>query len=364
MEVNNSNVITSSQAMTFILAIQIGIGLLTLPADVIENAGHDGWITVFISAGAISLALIAIIALCRRFGGKSILEINQVIFGKYIALIINILLVLYLIFEAVSNLKLITIAVGIWFFSSSPIWILTLYFLLPSMYLTYFGLKGMSRFNLLVYLFIPMTLGLATLNLPGFDYTQLLPIGMHGISGIVKSLPPSTFAYMGFETLLFIFPFIKDKQNIGKYALAGAAATTLLFVLFVVVSLGVFGEEFLKKRLFAVVGLARMIKLPVLERVDLYFLAMWIPGMLLAVNAYHFLAFNSFKKIFNIKTRAFPLIIISIIIFFASTFNEDANIVRAINVYSGYAAFIIGAPYPVILLLISLITGKGAKKKL
>lgn len=348
----------------FIMAIQIGIGILTLPSDMVKHAGHDGWIPVIISGVLFSLASLIIIALCKRFDGQSILDINRMIFGKFISYIINTILILYLIYATISNLGFLASSVGVWFFKTTPLWVLVLYIMIPSITLAYKGLKGVCRFNFLLFITIPVLLSLVVFTLHSFRVTNLIPVGIHGMAKILESLPDTPYAFMGFETLLFIFPYIKDKQHTGKSVITGSAIVILIYTCFVIASIAVFGEDLLGIRIVAFVGLARMIEVPVLERVDLYCLAIWIPAMVLAVNAYLFLTYNTVKKVFRIKSEIIPLaVIIVIVLVLTSILSEDSDTVFQVNRYAGYALFLVGVPYPVLLLITALITGRGAKKK-
>lgn len=356
--------ITSKQAIVFIMAIQTGVGVLTLPTDAVKYAGHDGWILVIIGGVLCSLASIIIIALCKRFNGQSVLDINRMIFGKYVSYLLNIFLILYLFFAVVANLGFLVSTVGVWFFSMTPLWILVSYIMIPSVILAYKGLKGVCRFNFMLFVTLPVLLSMIVFTLKDFRVTNLMPVGISGTAKIMKSLKDIPYAYMGFETLLFIFPFIKDKQNISKHAITGAAVLTLIYTGFVVTSIAVFGEDLLSKRIVAFVGIARMIELPVFERVDLYYLVIWIPAMLLATNAYLFLTYNTVKKVFKVKSQMIPFAIIMVIVItLVSIVGEDSDAVYQMSRYAGYALFFVGVLYPILLLIIALMTGKGAKNK-
>lgn len=355
--------ISSKQAGAYIIASQIGVGLLLLPSSVVKTAGRDGWISVLISGIVVLIAELISIALCKRFCGSSLLDINKIIFGKYIAFFLNLLLLAYFLFSTIANLSLFTIGVGIWFFKSTPQWVLTLYLLLPSLYIVQKGIKAICRFNFIIFLFIPLILSLMILNSHNFRISELFPVGSAGIRNIISSLPKTTFAFMGFETLLFIFPYIKEHQKVTRYTVIAVLTTVFIYTSIVITSIGVFGEHLLEKRYVAIIGLSRMLKLPILERVDLYYLSVWVSGMVLVINSCLFLSFNTAKKLFKIKSRLIPLSIICIIVVVCVSFLEDISLANKVMEYDGYASFIIGALIPIILLIIALISRKRGKVK-
>ncbi len=362
MEPNKLNSITSRQASLFIVAAQTGIGILLLPSAVTRYAGHSGWISVLIGGVPVFFGCLMIISLCNRFNGSSILTINTTIFGKHIGFFLNLIIVLSFIFITASQFLLFVSIVGTWFFKSTPLWVLAIYLVIPSVYITAKGLKAICRFNFLLFLFIPIILSLIPLNLQNFRFTQLLPLEGHGLMAILSGVPATAIAFSGFEVLLLIFPYITNKKNLRKYVSAATISTTLIFTIIVIVAIAVFGENLLVKRVSTISGLARMIRLPVFERVDLYYFAIWISGMLLVLNSYCFISTNSLKQIFRIKNKYLSLLIITVIKLSTAFFISDTNVQTMLFNISSYIAMVIGIFIPIVLLLISIITKKKGGK--
>lgn len=363
--INKANEITSGQAVILILSIQIGMGALALPSDIAKIAGYDGWISILIAGLLCFLITVAIILLCKRFEGISILDINTVLFGRFVSFILNLALLLYLVLAAVSNLAFLASSVGVWFFRITPLWILTLYISIPSIYLAGKGLKGICRFNFLLVFIIPVLLSLVFLNIRYFRITNLLPVGIHGMSNILGALPHTAFSYLGFETLLFSFVYIKNKQYIIKHTAIGYLTVIFIFTFFFISNIAILGENLIIKRIVPFVGLARMVSVPVLERLDLYYLVIWIAAMLLSINAYMFFVHDTAKKIFHLKSNKISLGIISgVIIVLASIIGRDSHTVFMVNHLAGNILLFTGGAYPLVLLLFAWISGKGVKCKL
>ena len=93
---NNENQITSRQLMGVLLSMQLGIGVLALPAYLSIAAGHDGWISVLIYGTIITAIIALIINLMNRYDNQSIYEINKFLYGKYLGGLLNLFIVLYL----------------------------------------------------------------------------------------------------------------------------------------------------------------------------------------------------------------------------------------------------------------------------
>lgn len=347
-----------------IIAVQLGIGLLTLPSDVVRVAGHDGWLSVLSGGLLFFIATIAIIALCNRFEGSSIFDINRAIFGKLFSYIINTVFLIYLVTVAITCLTSFAFAVGAWFFQSTPMWALVPYISIPSVYLAYKGLKGVCRFNFLLVALIPILLSLVLFTLKNVQIHNLMPVGVHGLPKIAGAFPKTALCYLGFETLLFVFPYIKDRQHVLKYTSLGFVSMILILTIFTADSIAVFGEDMLKMRISAFVGFAKMISVPVLERIDLYYFSAWIAAMVLALNAYMFLAYNAVRTIYRINSHRICHTVISAIVVIISVFTaRDIYTTLMLNNFAAFGMMAFGAAYPVLLLLIAWIARKGVKKK-
>lgn len=364
MENNHANTITSKQAVTFILGIQIGIGNLSLPTEMARVSGHDGWISTLLGGIIVWVSALIIIMLCGRFKGSSIFDISRIVFGKYFGFILNLLLVLYLIAASVVNLRYYTIWIDAWFFRDTPMWILTLLLIIPSAYLVYKGLKGICRFNNIVYFVITMIIILLIWPLSQiFRLTQLMPVSDAGIIRILKGVPKTAFSYMGFETLLFIYPFIKNKRYLTKNMSIGLWVTTLLYTFATIVCLGVFGENMLKNRTQPIIGLARLIKFPIFERIDIYFLTVGIPAMALAVHSYIFCTLNAINEVFRVNRNNVLLPVLLIIVILLSGFTSDINDLMNAASLVGQISFIFGSILPVLYLVAAVIFRKGERCK-
>ncbi|SHI12980.1 spore germination protein (amino acid permease) [Sporobacter termitidis DSM 10068] len=294
----------------------------------------------------------------KRFNNQSILDISTSVCGKYIAFIVNIILLLGLIFLAIGNFEMFLAGVGIWFFRSTPTWILAVYLIIPSFYLALKGLKNICRFNFLLYIIIPLILFLIILNLRDFRITSLLPIAEDGFLSIFKAVPSSLFAFVGFETLAFINPYIKNPGEMTRRASLSLMITTLLFTLIMLASIGIFGEALVFKRFNSLLGLARLIRLPVLERIDLYFIAAWIIGMNLVINTYLFLIYDSAQKIFQFKSKLIPMAVIAVLIIIVVSLTDDNILILTLTNISGFVSIFIGFLIPLIFLVIAVIRGK------
>ncbi|MDF2841370.1 MAG: hypothetical protein K0Q99_2142, partial [Clostridia bacterium] len=99
------NDISPGQVFIFVVSGQIGFGILTMASTLAKDVGHDGWIAIAL-AGMITAVLIClIVATLKRFDNLSIIEINNIIFGKYLGRFLSVLAIAYLTYTAVLMLR-------------------------------------------------------------------------------------------------------------------------------------------------------------------------------------------------------------------------------------------------------------------
>ncbi len=78
------NQITFMQYIFLIHGVQIGVGVLTLPRELAEKAGTDGWIAIIIGWLFSTVASLIIIQIMKKYPNGTILDLLTHYFGKWI----------------------------------------------------------------------------------------------------------------------------------------------------------------------------------------------------------------------------------------------------------------------------------------
>lgn len=300
---NKANEISSGQVFIFVVSGQIGFGILSMASTLAEDVGHDGWIAIVIAGMITALLICLIVATLKRFNNISIIEINNIIFGKYIGRFLSVLIIAYLTYTAVLMLRNFNDIIRLSALRMTPPLILTSFIIIPIIYLSWYGLKYICRYSTLKIILVIIVILYFMLLVKYFRFTFLQPIGAAGIKKIIKvSFSPFT-SFIGYELLTFIYPYIKDKKKLLKSALYANAFTVFFYVITVAFITGFFGEVMLEQLLYPVFSLARAYRAPVFERLDLFFISLWFPIMISTVLVYYFCAYNSLKKLFNIENN-------------------------------------------------------------
>lgn len=360
---NSIDTITASQSARFIIATEFPIGVLSVARVAVNAAGHDGWMVLILGGLMVIISKLIIALLCRRFGGASILDIDRRLFGKYIGTFLNLLWIVYLLFASIVNFTFFLISMKLWFFKYTPALLVAILLVSPTIVLVSKGLKNVCRFDMILYIMLFITFLLLIYGSTRLKVTMLLPVGEAGIPTLFNGLRLISFTYMGFELLLFIHPYISNKKDLTKYIWVCGAIITSFFTFTSIVTICVFGTQYTSLSLYPITSLAKLVKFPIFERIDLYYYASWIPGMILCTNSYVFCTCDSIKKTFKIKKPLWVILGISVILIISSVMIKSVDVAEDLGNIGGDLSFIAGIAAPVIILLISLIFKKGGTKE-
>ncbi|MBU3182638.1 GerAB/ArcD/ProY family transporter [Clostridium psychrophilum] len=306
---NRENNITSGQLMGLIVLIQIGAGVLSLPATLAIVCGHDGWISILLYGIIISVIISLIIKLMNRYHNKSIYDINKFLYGNYLGALLNLFIVLYLWYSTCLSLRAYTNVIHVNLLRSTPTFALSILTLIPTCYLAWYGLKYVGRFASTIYLSLSFCCILFFLVFKDLRFNFLLPIGQSGIEGIKASFTPSIYAFLGYEVISVIYPEITNKKKAMKYSIGSNIITTAFYILLILVITSFFGEEMLKKSVHPTITLSRAYKAPIIERMDILFIAIWLPAMAMTTRGYFCVAYYSINKLLSLKKKGIYLLV-------------------------------------------------------
>lgn len=357
---SRENQITSSQLMGIVISIQLGIAILSVPSNLAVASGHDGWVSVLIYGIIITGVITLIIKLMNRYENQSIYGINKFLYGKYLGDLLNILIVLHLWYSACLYLRTYINILHVHLLRLTPTLVLDVFIIIPTFYLTWYGLKYVARYTFMIYVGLTFCCILFLLVFKDLRLTFLMPIGESGINGIKASFSPCMFVFLGYEVISVIYPEITNKQKAMKYALSSNIITTIFLIVLVLVTTSFFGEEMLKKAVYPIIKLSRSYRLPVIERIDLIFISFWLPAMAMATRGYFSIAYYSVHKLLKLKKKPIYLIVFTSITVLLS------NIPQSNSQLDGYnnAMVLSGTIFSIFLIicyLLSFIRKKGVK---
>ncbi|MBS2969153.1 GerAB/ArcD/ProY family transporter [Metabacillus sp. KIGAM252] len=254
---------------------QIGVAVLGFERYVAKSAGYDAWISVILSG----LSIMAVVWFCYRIlikDGHDIISVHHQIFGKYIGNVLNVALVSYASLLVLLNLRTYVEVIQVWMFPETYHWVFIALILL----LAYSFVSGGFRVVTGI-CFLSVIYGIPLLFVKYFPLREaqvgnLLPIFSHSFSDIMEATKTMTLNYLGYETLLIFFPFIKDGKKSEKWAYYGVLASIGIYLLTILTSFVYFDQDQLRTTIWATLTLWKIVDLIIIERFEYIGIAAWL----------------------------------------------------------------------------------------
>ncbi|WP_017795561.1 GerAB/ArcD/ProY family transporter [Oceanobacillus kimchii] len=353
----------SSVVLFFVLVqTMIGVGLLSLPHQAHHAAGSDGWISILISGFFIQLIVLLIWLLCRKFPNLTLFDFSKVILGRTSGTVLNFLYIIYLLTMICYIFIIYADTLKRWILPETPGWVLFLIGFVLLIYGTICTVKNVislfsSLFIFILFLFV---ITLFVYGDPSIDVRYLFPIGSSGGWNIIKSTSDSMISFIGFETLLIYFAFIKQSKNIS--ALKGAFLAVLFVTIFltyiVILSTVMLSPEEIKITSEPVLYILSAIEIRILSRLDLLFLSIWGLIVFTTIISYSFSASMGISKLIRVKHK-FAVILSGAFVFIISMIFYYMEI-TLLEKWLKHLSLIFGIIIPILLLLITIIFKREA----
>lgn len=354
--------ITYIQLVATNVSILVGVGVLSLPRIAAEVGKQCGWIIVLIGMAAPLLSTLLISLLFKRFPGSNFYEISHVLLGKYLGKLPVIVYILYsLVFIAII-VRIFDEILNIYLLPNTPEFIKISIILITAAYLVMGGVKVVARLNELLFY---MLFTLLIFSLPAvkeFDWTFIQPLFSISPSEVLKGSLKTAFAYVGLEYLMVLYPFAEDRKKVPRSAILATAITASIYLYSTIICLLIFGPYAIKNMYWPVLVLMKTVEVPVIERLEFYFIPLYIMIAFRPIMNQYFACSYLTAQLFGIKEfRKVTPFILPVVLFIAL---YPPNIDEAIQYTDivGFAGLFIGIILPAILLLVAVIFKRKAGK--
>ncbi|RZT15558.1 GerAB/ArcD/ProY family transporter [Fictibacillus sp. BK138] len=359
-----SNYLFNAFLIFFVVhATQLGVGVQGFQRIIFQDAQQDAWISVLISGVATNLLVFFIVKTLELYSSTDIYGIHHDLFGLLIGKLLNVSYIFYLLMSFFVVLRNYIEVIQAWIFPEIPLWFLSSSMLL----LVIYGISSGIR-SIVGIAFFSVTLSLWLLIFIAYplqyaNWKQMLPMFESDIKGLLKGAYNMTFTVLGYEILYTIYPFVKEKKKVQKFAQLGVVFTTFIYTSLMVVATVYFSGEQLERTIWATLSLFKVVRLPFIERFEYVAITYWMLIILPNLILYMWSACRGLERVFNIKSKN-AIWGISILIIICIQLFVTRNQVDALNGIFAKFAFFVVAGYPVILYLFAMfkrkIFNKGA----
>ncbi|GAB6136906.1 GerAB/ArcD/ProY family transporter [Halanaerobaculum tunisiense] len=220
--------------------------------NVLGSAQQDAWLAYLIAWSGSFILMGLYIIIANLNPDKTLIEILQVTFGKYLGSIVAILYIWYFTHLAAINLRNIgEYSTAIVYPETPLIFVITALALLIA-YATKNGLEVIARIS---ELFVPISILLSILVLflliPLYDINNLLPFLEYGWIPILKtSFSVLTFPFGELVVFLMIFPFSNKKDNLLKTTYLSITTIGFILLLLIIAEIMALGADMFARATF------------------------------------------------------------------------------------------------------------------
>ncbi|GEN82642.1 hypothetical protein SLU01_09540 [Sporosarcina luteola] len=325
------------QFFLFLFIIQTGTVFISFQSRFIMASDHNAWV-IFIFAGSLHyVQLLLFEKFHKRFNpGKAVSHL-------YIA---------YWIIITISFLSYINYTLSVWIFPHTPQFITMATIVGVSLYANTRRPETIINLPIVIIPLIPIFIVFLFMSLPDLVWTRLFPLDVMEYKPLLKGLFLSQATFIGIEIFLFLRQYVKDDEQVkGKPIFIYQSIWFLFFfttVIFVLLYFPISGLKFVTEPLLQ---LLKYQKVTFVERLDMFFLYIWVIWSAITVILYNFMIIHTRKIHFKNTSNRF-IILLHLILVVASVYlatKDRVEIVRRAIIYI-HIVFSILVPIIVILM--------------
>jgi spore germination protein (amino acid permease) len=268
--------ITIFQYIFLIAGAQIGIGILSLPADLAKGCGTDGWIALLLG-GAMSIVASLIIAnIMEKHPHDTIFELLPRYFGTWIGKMIGFAFVLYAALAATTVIFTSVHLVQVWILPQATNYFLMALFMVPVFLAARSGVRLLGRYAEIVFYMTLWMPFLIAVPLKDGHFLHLLPVVKEGWLPIIKTVKTTILSFLGFELAFLLYPFLKEKHLARKGIVAANVISLAAFVTVTLICFVFYSPYEFAYYVWPTLSLLKTIEFPFMERFEIIFLAAYL----------------------------------------------------------------------------------------
>ncbi|PFH83111.1 GerAB/ArcD/ProY family transporter [Bacillus sp. AFS088145] len=358
--------ISTNQTVMLIVNFIFGAGVLILPRSVTDKVKTpDGWISVIISGLIITLLAFLLVMLCKQYPNETYFQFIQKIIGKWLGISLSIIIIIYYICLSALEVRVMAETTRLFLLQGTPTWAILIPFLWIGLYLVLGGINPMARILEIIF---PITvlffLLVIFLGIGIIEIDNLRPVLGNGIKPVLNGLKTTSLSFSGFEVILFIFVFMKDKTKISKTILFGIGIPYVFYTITVVAVVGAFSVDGVLLQTWPVLTYIRSYDIQglIVERFDSLLLVIWIMQIFATFIIAYYICSLGMAQIFNKKSLNPFLFGTLPLIYIIAMIPKDINQTLKMADTIGNSVFYLFGIVPLLLLLISIVRKKLNEK--
>ncbi|AOY75179.1 GerAB/ArcD/ProY family transporter [Clostridium formicaceticum] len=363
----NNDKISTPHMINIMILNMVGVGILTLPRDLTEGAGTDGWI-ILIIGGLVTMGFSALYGyIVKSFPGKSYFEIASLTLTKPIAYLVGIYFTIYFIGMTAFVTRIFVDVIRTYVLVRTPKEVILLSILFLAVYLNRKGIEVLGRLAEL--LIIPLAVAIFLLfavSWGKFEAANLLPIFQISFKEVLQGIPLVFFSFLGFEVILVFGMFLNQPKKSVKAAPIAVFVVLLLYLLINTSVMGNFGDNQVQRLIWPLLTNFENVDLPgaFIENVGVVVMSVWVFTVFTTISPMYLAGNLLIAQLLQGREHNYIALSLMPVIYLVSQWSDSVSdtyqYVEMLTNYIGYGVMII---IPMVILLITVVKGRHRKEE-
>lgn len=360
MDVTKKKILNGYHVIFLVQNIMVGMGLLSL-SNSLSPVGYSQWWFPILFGIIANITLIPMIWLALQYRDDDLFDIHEKLLGKWIGKMLNGFLIIYatILFAAViqNYLDLVQIAL----LPERTITGHLLLFILLTVFIVKGGIKSLARFCILTFFLAVWMVYFLRWGMVDGEISHLLPLFNFTGTEFWDAMKKGYNSVLGYELLMFFFPYIREPEKAFKHASFGIWITSIIYLSVTTVSVMYFTEWQMEHNLFPILKLFQAVDLSFVERMDKLGITVWVFLILTTAGAYLWVAKKGVDSVRN-KNSQYHIYSVAILTFIIINLPISQVMRRTLYENSFYVSYGL-ILWPILLCIIHLIRRKRNEVK-
>ncbi|WMT43041.1 GerAB/ArcD/ProY family transporter [Paenibacillus sp. D2_2] len=331
---------------------QIGVGIFNFQRPINKLAGHYAWMSVLLAGIVTHLVIWLIIRMLRKYESSDLFGIHYDIFGKGIGMTLNLIYMLYYLAVSAIIIRNYVEVLQTWIFPDISSWLVILLLSILTVYVGNGGIRVIVGLCVIGFIIILITSLLFYYPLKYAIWSHLLPLYTDEPLKVIQGSLQMAFSLAGFEIIMLLYPFVRNKQQAQMHVQLGAGFTNLIYLVLMLISTVYFSSCQLEKSIWPSINMLKIIKYPFLERLEFIVISIWMVIVLTGIAISTWAISRGCKRMWNSNPKAIMIIVMTLI--FVISYNiEEHTKINQVNHWINVFNIILSYIYPLILALIA-----------
>lgn len=327
---------------------QVGIGIMGISTHIYGEAKQDAWISVIVAGVWMSISVFCMGRILKQYESADLPGIQVDIFGKFIGKLLGNILALYFFCLVISiSLNYIEV-VQVFLFPTIPTWLMCLFLLSLTVYAILGGVRVIVGVSFLFFIGTIWIITVLYKPITLMEWNHFLPIMEASYSDIAKGGFKTTYSLIGFEALMFIYPYVQNKRKAHLSAQQAVWGTTFLTLAVVVITIGYFSGPQLERLIWPTLSMFKIIQFSFAERFDIIAVGLWMMVILPNMVTAMWLCTHTVKRIYGLRHKH-VLYVSAVLLFIATIVFQDQLQINYFTDMVATVGFYIAFVYPIVL---------------